>query len=365
MRYKVPNVETKEIAKSGEVTITDPRFALDILTDVFLDTVKLSNRALIALTIPLQYDPSRKAFVVPERTQVTQALIYGRYYGAAPPIETVPGDYQLAVDEQHRLLVIDNRLAVDTAGRLAVQNPPALDVALSTRASESTLAAIKTQTDKLTFESYNTLRVGDFRIYNPGDAEIYTTTPLSANAAYYGPSRDFGSSRLGAMGIIGYADQPSMNDGVYIQLSVDNTNWDYRGATATLSSAGAVALAQVVAARYARVVWVNGPTAQTTFRLGGRYMIAGSELPVFSPAPAPQPEPVCAICRLDMTETSDFFYENGIVYCPKCYAQKRWRELKEKERRAWEKSLRAWLRHATEHEQTRARMHAPDEVVEQ
>jgi chromosome condensin MukBEF complex kleisin-like MukF subunit len=36
----------------------------------------------------------------------------------------------------------------------------------------------------------------------PTGAEIYTTTPLGANAVYYSPSRDFHTSRLSAMGII-------------------------------------------------------------------------------------------------------------------------------------------------------------------
>ena len=343
MRYKVPKVETTEVTRRDEVEIIDARFALDVLTDAFLNRLRLSNRAIVALSVPMHYDPARKAFAVTERAQPVQAFAYGRYYGATLPVETVPGDYQLAVDERHRLLVADNRLAVDDAGRLAVQNPPNLDVALST---------IKAQTDKLTC------------IHSPADAETFTTTPLGANATYYGPSRDFLESRLAAMAVMGYADQPSAANGVYIQLSLDGTNWDYHGATATLSAAGAVALAQVVACRYARAVWTNGSTAQTAFRFGGRYMFAGSELPTVSPAPQPQPEPICSQCGIDMTDTSDFFVENGKAYCPKCYANKRWKELKEKEKLAWEMTLRAWLKHATVNEKARARMHAPDEVVE-
>jgi len=42
-----------------------------------------------------------------------------------------------------------DKLTFDTDNRLAVQNPPNLDVLLSTRASESTLAAIKARTDKI------------------------------------------------------------------------------------------------------------------------------------------------------------------------------------------------------------------------
>jgi len=195
---------------------------------------------------------------------------------------------------------------------------------------------------------------------NPAHAETFTTTPLAANAAYYGPSRDFYYSRLTTFGIMGYADQPSATDGIYVQLSLDNTNWDYRGATATLSAAGAVSLAQVVTARYARAVWVNGATAQTVFRLGGRYMIAGSENPPLSLAPPVHIEAVCSLCGRDMTETGDFFVEGGKVYCPKCYANKRWREVPD--RREWVRSLKAWLKAAGE--RTRVEDHAPDAFLE-
>jgi len=334
--FKPKRYDTPQISMAESTTVIDPRIKFDILTRELVKQFKFDNTINPVLSIPLTYSDERGVFEIIKAPGLVTARAEAYYY-TTPPSRTVPGFYSLRIDDAQRLVTHDE----------------VLESALATRAQ-----------DKVRVTVVDPVTVSDTYLFNPGGAETYTTTPLGANAVYYGPSRDFANSRLSAMGVMGYADQPSADNGVYIQLSHDNTNWDYRGATATLSSAGAVALAQVVAARYARVVWVNGPTAQTTFRLGGRYMIAGSELPVFSPAPAPQPEPVCAICGLDMAETSDFFYENGIVYCPKCYAQKRWRELKEKERRAWEKSLRAWLRHATEHEQTRARMHAPDEVVE-
>jgi len=47
-----------------------------------------------------------------------------------------------------------------------------LDVAISTRASESTLSAIKTQTDKLTFDTNNFLRVNVSTTVNPPNLDI-------------------------------------------------------------------------------------------------------------------------------------------------------------------------------------------------
>ena len=333
--FKRKRYDTRQIEIAESSEIIDPRIKFDVLTRELVREFKFDNTINPVFSIPLSYNDERGVFEIVKTPSIMTARAQAYYY-SAPPALTVPGFYSLRLDSAQRLVTHDE----------------ILESALASRAQ-----------DKLRVSVVDPANVTDTFLSNPGGAETYTTTPLVANAVYYGPSRDFANSRLSAMGVMGYADQPSADNGVYIQLSHDNTNWDYRGATATLSAAGAVALAQVITARYARVVWVNGPTAQSTFRLGGRYMIAGSELPVFSPAPAPQPEPVCVICGFDMTETSDFFYENGIVYCPKCYANKRWKELKEKERATWEKALRGWLKHAAEHERTRVRTHAPDEVI--
>ena len=111
------------------------------------------------------------------------------------------------------------------------------------------------------------------RFEDPGDAETFTTTPLGAGATYYSPARDFFYSRLGHAGCIGFADQPSDTNGVYAQLSIDGTNWDYIGVKDTASANVGVSLRQEVTARYVRFVWKNGPNAQTVFRFGGRYYI--------------------------------------------------------------------------------------------
>jgi hypothetical protein len=276
--------------------------------------------------------------------------VFGRYYGASLPSETAPGDYELAVDPNHRLYVVDDQV-------LAKIN--SIFNSLGDAGANPDNATGMTALKYLADIRYYTISIYE-KLYYPANAETYTTTPLAAGAAYYGPSRDFASSRLTTFGAMGYADQASATNGVYIQLSLDNSNWDYQGATATLSAAGAVSLAQVVTARYARVVWVNGATAQSAFRFGGRYMFAGSENPPVSPAPKPAPDPICSVCGRDMTDTSDFFVENNAVYCPKCYANKRWKEVADK--REWQKALKAWLK--TAGESARVKDHAPDEFPE-
>jgi hypothetical protein len=58
-------------------------------------------------------------------------------------------------------------------------NPSNLDVALSTRASETTLSAIKTQTDKLTFDASNRLKVLLESLPNPPNLDVALSTRAS------------------------------------------------------------------------------------------------------------------------------------------------------------------------------------------
>jgi len=302
---KPKKYQTEQLRIGEESEVIDPRMKIDLLTRELILRYRLTNRITPVLSIPLAYNSQRGVFELIETPSLVTSRLQAYYYPTLPT-ETTPGYVDLAADEQHRLHV---------------------------RISEIT---------------------------QPSNAETFTTTPLGANATYYGPARDFYYSRLTTFGVMGYADQPSASNGVYVQLSHDSTNWDYQGATTTLTAAGAVALAQVVVARFARVVWVNGANAQTVFRLGGRYMIAGSELPALSLAPPLSIEAICSVCGKDMTQTGDFFVENGKVYCPKCYSNKRWREVKNKAE--WKRSLKAWRKITQGDELKRAKEHTPDDA---
>jgi len=347
--FKPKRYQTEQLRAGEESDIIDARMKIDLLTRELILRYRLGNRVQPVLSIPLAYNANRGVFELIETPSIITARAQGYYYGALPG-ETTPGYYPLAIDANHRLYVVD-----DQALRMLQSIYNSLgDAGASPANSEG-----KTVLKWLDYINYYLSGIHSF-FESPVNAETYTTTPLGASAAYYGPARDFYYSRLTTMGVMGYADQPSATDGVYIQLSLDATNWDYKGATATLSAAGAVSLAQVVTAKYARAVWVNGATAQTVFRFGGRYMIAGSENPPVSPALQPTPDPICNVCGRDMTETSDFFAENKAVYCPKCYANKRWKELDAKARAAWQKALKAWLKRAQDEELNRAKAHAPD-----
>jgi hypothetical protein len=72
-----------------------------------------------------------------------------------------------------------DKLSFDASNRLAIQNPPNMDVALSTRASETTLSGIKSQTDKLTFDASNYLQVNVKSTVNPSNLDVALSTRAS------------------------------------------------------------------------------------------------------------------------------------------------------------------------------------------
>jgi hypothetical protein len=338
---------TAQKGVSDTPDIVDERLKFDIYTKQFLGQLKLDSKVSPVLSIPLSYNKNRGVFEIIETPSLVTSRLQAYFYTTSPS-ETTPGYYDLRVDTAHRLYVVDDQ---------ALEKINAIYNAIGdagTNPANNTGATVLSRLYTIQFYTYD-MRTA---FLNPSNAETFTTTPLGANASYYSPSRDFMISRLSVMGAMGYADQPTATNGVYIQLSNDGTNWDYNGASATLTGAGAVSLAQVVTARYARAVWVNGSTAQTVFRFGGRYMMAGSENPTLSLAQPLEITPVCSVCGRDLTDTSDFFVEGNKVYCAKCYANKRWKEVKDKTE--WIKSMKAWLKSAGDNDKARVKEHIPD-----
>jgi len=108
----------------------------------------------------------------------------------------------------------------------------------------------------------------------PSDSVTFTTTPLGANATYTSGSYDNRIARLGFIGALAFADQASATDGFMVEQSIDNTNWDLQSGKTTVSANVGKGIKVAMVARYVRVKYINGGTAQTVFRLGGRFMIA-------------------------------------------------------------------------------------------
>lgn len=116
---------------------------------------------------------------------------------------------------------------------------------------------------------------GDFKIlsdsFSPtAHAEIFTTQVLAAGATYISSPKDFEHSRLGFMSVLAFSNQAGT---LYIDQSMDGSNWDFTENVSVSANVG-TKLKSAIIARYARVRYVNGATAQTIFRLGGRYTIS-------------------------------------------------------------------------------------------
>jgi hypothetical protein len=105
---------------------------------------------------------------------------------------------------------------------------------------------------------------------NPGvvDANNSTTTTLLANATYTGTSTSI--LNYSSVALMVYANVASATNGVQIQFSEDNTNWDdsssFSFTPGTAPNQGQ-AYKSPARAQYYRVVYINGSTNQTTFRL--------------------------------------------------------------------------------------------------
>lgn len=185
-RYKPPKIETRPRETRDEVVIEDSRFAIDILTDAFLNKLRLNNRASVVFAVPLYYDPDRNLFRVPERAQPVQSFVYGRYYGASLPSETVPGDYQVAVDAQHRLYV--------TADKLEAKATPIVKGSVfnaSVSANTNIFSSNLTPTHSPTvfriyacFSASGVLSVARTKAGTTVTEQLNAGNPLNANAAY-------------------------------------------------------------------------------------------------------------------------------------------------------------------------------------
>lgn len=96
------------------------------------------------------------------------------------------------------------------------------------------------------------------------DANNSSTATLAGSAAFTGTSTDMlGYSQVTVMV---YADVASATNGLSIQFSNDNTNWDIAH-TYTVAASTTQHVTIPVLSRYFRVVYTNGSGAQSTFRL--------------------------------------------------------------------------------------------------
>jgi hypothetical protein len=98
---------------------------------------------------------------------------------------------------------------------------------------------------------------------------LLTTTPLLANATFTSPSFDLENCSHTAVQWMGISDKGSAVNGIKIQQSWDNVNWDLER-TETAMPNTARSDDGYIRARYVRFSWLNGGVNQTYLRLGYR-----------------------------------------------------------------------------------------------
>jgi hypothetical protein len=96
------------------------------------------------------------------------------------------------------------------------------------------------------------------------DSGNSSSTPLAGAATFPGSSKDI--SRYRSIAINVYSNVASATDGLSIQQSADGTNWDHTDVFTVPADTGKV---YTIAphAQYLKVVYTNGGSAQTSFRL--------------------------------------------------------------------------------------------------
>lgn len=119
----------------------------------------------------------------------------------------------------------------------------------------------------------NSLNVNSTGVSNQNIYNTETTTALGASATYTGASRDTGSAAGAALRYNTFRAYALASHAgtMRIECSVDNTNWNRMTADTAVAANTPVTLSVPVMARYHRVVFVNGATAQTSLIITSGY----------------------------------------------------------------------------------------------
>lgn len=95
-----------------------------------------------------------------------------------------------------------------------------------------------------------------------------TQVALGANGVFTGTSEEI--TKYAEIRVSVFSDQASATNGLQMQQSVDNVNWDNVD-TYTIPAATGKTFGTGSAARYFRLIYTNGATPQTTFRVQVTY----------------------------------------------------------------------------------------------
>ena len=101
------------------------------------------------------------------------------------------------------------------------------------------------------------------------DTNNSTSTPLAGGATFTGTATDV--TDYNSVYVQAYSDVASATVGIKIQSSTDGTNWDHDHEY-TVSAGSARHINEALIAKYFRVVYINGVSAQATFRLQSKLL---------------------------------------------------------------------------------------------
>ena len=178
VKTKLDNVDVALSTRASETTLSGIKAQTDKLS--FDGSNRLYINAAVVANPP--------NLDVALSTRLSESTFTGRFPSAvalgdslANPTTTIVGGALLGWDSASSVW---ERIHTDGSNRLKVQldsipNPSNLDVALSTRASETTLSGIKTQTDKFTFDASNRLYVNAAVVANPSNLDVALSTRAS------------------------------------------------------------------------------------------------------------------------------------------------------------------------------------------
>jgi len=149
-----------------------------------------------------------------------------------PSSLTAAGNFKIAILEDTVGIAKDTTLS-SILGKL--------DVNLSTRASETTLSGIKSQTDKLTFDTANRLKVQLDSIPNPPNLDVALSTRLSESTftarvpVLSTQTLDIGGSSYAALNVV-----PSIGGDISrMPYTIDNINVTTTESSTSISAPGA------------------------------------------------------------------------------------------------------------------------------
>jgi hypothetical protein len=143
-----------------------------------------------------------------------------------------------------------------------------LNTSLLAREDEGNLASIAASNYAISTAVNGTEMQTDVVTLPPNvvDANNSTTTPLGSNATFTGTGTDL--LNYAGLTVTLFADQASASNGMRFEFSTDNTNWDVNVASGFdyLASTGRI-FQFTVQARYFRIRFTNGTSAQGAFRV--------------------------------------------------------------------------------------------------